>query len=110
VEQALLEMLDSRIHADGSLGFFHPDNFSFGQPLYLSKLYAAIASVTGVQSAAVTAFARRYDPDSPPQRSITRRNLENGAIAVGPLEIVRLDNDPSQPENGILQVKVRGGA
>ncbi len=110
VEQALLERLDSRIHADGSRGFFHPDHFTFGQPLYLSQLYAAVASVPGVQSAAITAFARRYDPDPPPQRPITRRNLENGLIAVGALEIVRLDNDPSQPENGILQVNVRGGA
>jgi hypothetical protein len=110
VEQAILETLDSRVHPDGSLGFFHPDNFSFGQPLYLSKFYAAVASVAGVQSAAVTAFARRNDADPPPQRPITRRDLENGAIAVGPLEILRLDNDPSQPENGILQVKVRGGA
>jgi hypothetical protein len=57
----------------------------------------------------VTRFARRYETDPDPQRPATRRNVENGYIAAGRLEIIRLDNDPSFPENGLLRIDVRGG-
>jgi len=35
--------------------------------------------------------------------------LENETIPVGPREIVRLDNDPSLPENGKLELTMKGG-
>ena len=35
---------------DGRRGLFHPDNFTFGQPVYLSRLYAAAHAVDGVDS------------------------------------------------------------
>ena len=38
VKQALLEILNSGLRPDGRSGQFHPDNFSFGQTLYLSPL------------------------------------------------------------------------
>ena len=109
VEQALLAALSSHVNPDRSLGFFHPDKFTFGDPLYLSKLYAATAAVSGVEMVTVTRFARRYEADPDPTRPATRRNLENGYIAAGRLEIIRLDNDPSFPENGLLRIDVRGG-
>jgi hypothetical protein len=34
---------------------------------------------------------------------------EYGSIEVGPLEIVRCDNDPAHPENGIIYVRTCGG-
>ena len=37
------------------------------------------------------------------------KELENETIAVGPREIVRLDNDPSFPENGRLELTMKGG-
>src|SRR5262249_42498612 len=51
VEQALLTVLSNRRFASGALGFFHPDNFTFGQRLFLSRVYAACESVEGVDSA-----------------------------------------------------------
>jgi hypothetical protein len=109
MEEALLEALGSQLLPDGRRGFFHPDNFTFGQPLYLSKLVAAITSVVGVEAVDVTRFARQHDYDPDPDRPATRRNLTRGSLAAGRLEIVRLDNDPNFPENGVLELKLRGG-
>ena len=47
VKQALLERLSSRVLPDGQRGFFHPDNFTFGQPVYLSPIFAAAMAVSG---------------------------------------------------------------
>ena len=74
--------------ADGSRGFFHPDNFTFGQPVYLSQLYAAIEAVQGVLSAFVT-----HVP--PLRQDVDNGELAAGVLPIGPWEIARLDNDPS---------------
>jgi len=101
VEQALVDALSNRALPDGSLGFFHPDNFSFGQPLYLSKLYAAITAVEGVDSAAVTRFQHYGE--------LSNHELQQGYIAMDRLEVARLDNSPSFPENGVLRLTMGGG-
>jgi hypothetical protein len=101
VEEAVLNALSNRILPDGSRGFFYPDNFSFGQPLYLSQLYAAIGAVPGVDSAAVTRFQRYGE--------LAQGELQQGYIATSRLEIVRLDNDPNFPENGVLRLNMGGG-
>lgn len=106
VEQALYAALGSRPLAGGANGFFHPDNFTFSQPLYLSRLYAAVERVAGVASARVTRFARRYEADPEPSRPATRRNLDSGQIVTERLEIIRLDNDSSFPEYGVLKITV----
>jgi hypothetical protein len=101
VEEALLTALSNRTLPDRSRGFFHPDNFTFGQALYLSQLYAAVERVEGVDSALITTFQRfGRVPD---------RELEEGRITIDRLEIARLDNDPSFPENGMLQFNMLGG-
>src|SRR5262249_16894960 len=82
VEQALLQALSRRIHPDGSRGFFHPDHFTFGQPLYLSRLYAAVEAVEGVDSAVVTVFQRFA--------KAANNELQQGYIPMGMLEIIRL--------------------
>lgn len=110
VEQALYRALSRQRFVDGTLGFFHPDNFTFDQPIYLSRLYAAVERVAGVESVAVLRFAQRYEADPDPARPATRRNLNRGYIDAGRLEIIRLDNDPNFPENGLLSITVRGGS
>jgi hypothetical protein len=35
--------------------------------------------------------------------------LREGRVAVGPLEIVRLDNDAAAPENGTIEFLLEGG-
>jgi hypothetical protein len=35
--------------------------------------------------------------------------LAAGVLTVGPFEIVRLDDDPSEPDNGTLKLHMEGG-
>ncbi len=101
VKRALAEVFSSKVLADGRRGVFHPDNFSFGQPLYLSRLYAAAYAVEGVDTVTVTTFQRQGTPDAKP--------LEDGRLDFGRLEIARLDNDGSVPERGLFNLDVAGG-
>src|SRR4029079_2718709 len=101
VAQAVRDALSARVLPDGSRGFFHPDNFTFGDPLYLSRLYAAVERVEGVDSVAIRKLRRFGQTDSSQQ--------PHGVLRVGPWEIVRLDNDPSFVEHGVLTVTAQGG-
>ena len=101
VKQELLHVLGRGWLPDGTRAFFHPDNFTFGQPLYLSDLYARAQAVTGVESVVVTTFQRLLAPD--------RKPLADGLLPMGRLEIARLDNDPGFPERGLLTITVGGG-
>jgi hypothetical protein len=94
-------VLSNRAFADGTTGFFFPLRFGFGSAVYLSQLYAALNAVEGVSSAEITLFKRYWDPP--------RGELENGAIAMSPFEILRLDNDRNFPENGVLRLTAVGG-
>lgn len=101
VHSGLLDVLGSGRRGNGTLGLFHPDNFSFGQTVYLSPLYAAARSVPGVASVQVTRFHRQGQEDPKP--------LADSLLALGPLEIARLDNNPSFPEHGVLRLDLHGG-
>jgi predicted phage baseplate assembly protein len=96
VKGALLTALGST--APGAL--FHPDNLTFGQPVYLSQVYRAALAVTGVASVQATAFNRwgRPAPATVPT-----------VITPGPLEILTLADDPNFPERGKLDLTVAGG-
>ncbi len=109
VEEELLAALSSRRLAGGGSGFFAAQRFAFGQPLYLSALYAAAAAVPGVESVAATRFSRFYDDDPPPARPITRKNIAAGLITVGDLEVLELMDDSSLPERGVLTITSGGG-
>jgi predicted phage baseplate assembly protein len=101
VETALRDVLGSRSSSGGRRGAFHPDNFTFGQPVYLSPLLAAAQAVTGVSWAEFRTFQRLGIP--------SRTALDEGALHIGRLEIARLDNDPSFPERGVLRLELEGG-
>jgi hypothetical protein len=105
VEQAVLLALSSGVIPGGQLGFFHPDNFNFGEPLYLSRLYAALLGVPGVGSATVTRLARlrALDPNGE-----TAANLRQGFLAAAADQIIRLDNDRNFPEHGTLTLRQKG--
>ena len=109
VEEAVRATLASGIGPHGRPGFFHPDNFTFGQPLYLSRLYAAVADVDGVDSVVATRFGRLADDEPETGGPFSRANLDRGQIPIGPLEIARLDDDPDFPENGLLRLTMEGG-
>jgi hypothetical protein len=101
VKAALLEVFSSRTLRGGRRGFFHPDNFTFGQPVYLSGIVAAAMDVAGVEWVDVTAFHRYGEPG--------QSGLEDRELRLGRLEIARLDNDPSRPENGRIEIEMEGG-
>ena len=101
VRQGLLQALGKQVLPDGRRGLFHADNFTFGQPVYLSPIYAAARQVPGVASVQVTRFQRLGRDDVKP--------LIDGVLAIGALEIARLDNDRDFPERGVLRLDLHGG-
>jgi predicted phage baseplate assembly protein len=101
VKEALLEAFSNQDLPDGRCGFFHPDRFTFGQPVYLSQVVAAALEVPGVQWVDVTQFQRWG------QAPLDER--EKGRIPIGRLEIACLDNDPNAPENGKIEFDMEGG-
>jgi predicted phage baseplate assembly protein len=101
VKAALLEVFSNTTRPDGQRGVFHPDNFTFGQPVYLSALYAAAQKVEGVRFVEIRKF-QRLGTES-------RQALDAGLLEVGRLEIARLDNDPNFAERGVLRLTLEGG-
>jgi hypothetical protein len=101
VRRALAEVFSSRVLADGRTGIFHPDNFTFGQPVFLSRLYEAAYSVDGVESVRISKFQRLGSRDTTP--------LDEGRLDFAGIEIARLDNDPSVPDRGVFRFDVAGG-
>ena len=101
MKAAVLDVLSSGVRADGALGFFHPDRFTFGSPVYLSAIVAAAQAVPGVESVTPMTFQR--------QRDNATNALDTGVLEMGRLEIARLDDDPSFPEHGVLVLTAGGG-
>jgi hypothetical protein len=101
VEREIFEVLSNRDLPDGRRGLFHPDNITFGQPVYLSAIYAAAHQVAGVESVEVRTFQRLGVPDN--------TALESGRLDIHRLEIAWLDNDRNFPERGQLTISLGGG-
>ncbi len=98
---ALQEVFSPGVLPDGRLGVFNPDNFTFGQTIYLSPLYAAALAVDGVQSVEITKFA--------PVGDSTTTALDNGKLTLSRLQIARLANDRNFPDRGVFRLTVEGG-
>lgn len=110
VERAVLDALSNRVLPDGTLGFFHPDNLTFGEGIYVSRLLATVQAIAGVQNAMVTELERfEISEPSPDVDQPGEEVPMNSALLLGPFEIAQLDNDPNFPENGLLVLNVRGG-
>mgnify|MGYP001126582235 CR=1 FL=1 len=101
VKAELLKVFSNRRLPDNRLGFFHPDSLTFGEGIFLSELVAAAQAVPGVENIIVDRLERRYEG---PNHEIGR-----GVLPLGPMEVARLDNDPSFPENGRLTLSMEGG-
>jgi predicted phage baseplate assembly protein len=101
VRGAVLQALGSRDLPDGRRGLFHPDNLTFGTPVRVSSVIAAVAAVPGVLNAVVTGLQRLFaQPDNA---------LETGVLVLRTDEVAQLDNDPSLPENGVIDLTMGGG-
>ena len=90
------------IRDSGLPGFFHPDRYTFGTPLYLSAVVATAMAVAGVASVDIKKFQRWG-------RS-AKGELAAGVITASPLEILRADGDLNFPENGQISFIVEGGS
>lgn len=101
VEEALLAVLGSCVQSNGQPGYFNPQNFELGQPVYLSPIYAAARTVPGVTRVTATIFE--------PQGQDTKTYLQQGYIPMGAFQVAMLANDPSLPANGRLTLTMQGG-
>lgn len=93
--------LSNGVWAPGRDGFFNPRAFSFGAPVHLSALVAAVEEVEGVSSTRVSRFKRYWEAEGDA--------LARGVIEVGDFEIALLSNDPNFPEQGVLRLTAVGG-
>jgi len=105
VKQALLEIFSRADLPGGERGFFHPDNFTFGQPVYLSRVISAAMEVPGVKWVDLSGTANRFRRWG----KLSAGEVEEGLIRMGRLEIAMLDNNPSAPENGKIEFFMEGG-
>jgi len=101
VRAALNQVLSDALLPNGQRGVFYPDNFTFGQTVYLSPVYAAARSVPGV----VTVVASTFQP----QGVATGVYLAAGEMKMGPTQVARLANDPNYPDHGQLTLNLEGG-
>jgi hypothetical protein len=101
VERAVLRCLRPGPLSNGGHGFFDHERWSFGQSLQASALLAAIQRADGVLGVS----SIRYR-----QRGVQREWAPLPESVAFPADrILRLDDDPSRPEDGSLQVIVGGG-
>jgi hypothetical protein len=102
VRVRVLEALFGRGGFRPRVGFFDPDNFTFGTPLRRSALEAAVVAVEGVE--AVTGMQIRA-------HGVTEfKEFEALAFEVADDELLRLENSPLRPERGSLTLELEGGA
>jgi hypothetical protein len=101
VLRAVQRELGTGVLPDGRLAVFHPDHFTFGQAVYLSRIVAAAQAVQGVEAVWVQKFERLGQPDALP--------METGVLPIGRLEIAQLANDPNFRERGRLTLEAGGG-
>ncbi|HXM55999.1 MAG TPA: putative baseplate assembly protein, partial [Candidatus Dormibacteraeota bacterium] len=99
VKAALQTAFSNRTLPGGARGFFHPDAWTFGQPLYLSQVYRAALAVPGVRSVTIDVLQRLGQPGT--------SAIAGGRLQVGRSEVVRCDSDPSAPDRGRVRVEVR---
>jgi hypothetical protein len=98
VARRLADLLGAGVTADGRRGLFHPDERSFGAPVYRSSLVQAVLGDPDVTSIVDLMLARVYDP-------LTHADV----LSLGPTEIARLDNDRNDPSTGYLTLTLAGG-
>jgi hypothetical protein len=104
VRSSVLQQLDAVFGTgslpDGTPGFFAPDNFTFGQSLYLSQVIAGTLGVPGVAQARALRFDRQSLRAAP--------NVVRQVIAVSPLEIVRTGYGAASARSAAVRFRAAG--
>jgi hypothetical protein len=101
VLRVLKEVFGNKELGNGNLGFFHPDNFTFGTPVLLSRIYERASEIEGVKSVYVQRFQRENHP--------RKEEFEDGIIRISEFEIARLDNEANSPDAGTIDFILVGG-
>jgi hypothetical protein len=84
---------------DGRMGFFHPDLWTFGQPLHASQILGRIQKVQGVEHV-ISIALKRWNDLRPAAEEITK---------LRPNEIIEVMTDPGHMELGFISFEVQGG-
>ena len=89
----------------GPRGYFKPDRFTFGEPVYLSDIVSTALAVAGVDWINSDS---RTDPRIRFQRwgKTPAGELEAGVITIGSIEIARAQTDPRASQNGRIEFLV----
>ena len=108
VRATLVERFSTRDLPGGARGFFHPDNLTFAQPVYLSTVVAAAMAVPGVRWVDAT-------PGPPGPNRFQRwgvppaQEAATGRIQLGRLEVARCDSEATDPADGQIRFRLTGG-
>jgi len=102
---------------DGRMGFFHPDQWTFGQELRASRIIGRVQSVKGVDHVRGVSMKRwnevtlgAYKPTKEGYRCLSAVEPGmNNVIEVGSNEIIQVKNDPDHMEKGFIFFDVKGG-
>ncbi len=84
---------------DGRLAFFHPDRWTFGQPLHASEIIGRMHLIEGVEHVLSVTMKRWNDPSSE----------VSDTVAVRVNEIIRVRNAPDHMEDGFMTFDPQGG-
>jgi len=83
-------------------GYFSPDRFSFGAPLFRSTLESSIQSVPGVRAVEEILIRRGGWFDWQP--------FDTFYYDPGPNSIIRIENDRLHPDRGTIKIHIHGGS
>jgi hypothetical protein len=85
--------------ADGRRGFFHPDEWTFGQELHASQITGRLHAVEGIEHV-ISVRMKRWDDVTAGTESI---------VGLRPNEIIEVLSDPDHMELGTIVFDLRGG-
>ncbi|NIR30207.1 MAG: hypothetical protein GWN84_13030 [Gammaproteobacteria bacterium] len=86
---------------DGRRGFFHPDEWTFGQPLHRSQIEGRVQRVAGVEHIVAISMQRFNEP--------TPGTPNPAVLEVAFDEIFEVHNDPDHLELGFIDFDLKGG-
>ncbi|MDO6416123.1 baseplate J/gp47 family protein [Sphingomonas sp. BIUV-7] len=102
VQERVVRALTGPARYGEPLPFFHPDNWSFGDPLYRAEVEAATAAVPGVLAVDGIRLRRRGQAEF--------AEFADAVLVAGTDRILRLANDPRLPDQGSLAIRLRAVA
>lgn len=100
--RSLLEQeFSNRWTSDGRRGFFHADEWTFGQALHRSAIEGRLHRIAGVQHV-ISIAMQRFNAGQPGTAGAA-------VLDVAADEVVLLANDPDHLERGRLRIELSGG-